>query len=64
MRTDIEKFVKMCEVSQIRTKNPDKNSEVKYIELRSKGKVSGWFGSSIRLFEWRKEILMRYGGPF
>ena len=32
MRTDVEKFVKMCEVCQIRTKNPDKNFEIKYIE--------------------------------
>ena len=32
MRTDVEKFVKMCEVCQIRTKTPDKKSEVKYIE--------------------------------
>ena len=32
MRTDVVKFVKMCEVCQIRTKNPDKKSEVKYIE--------------------------------
>ena len=32
MKTDVEKFVKMCEVCQIRTKYPDKKSEVKYIE--------------------------------
>ena len=64
MRTDIEKFVKMCEVCQFRTKNPEKKSEVKYIELRSKWKVSGWFGSTIKLFEWRKEVLMKYGEPF
>ena len=32
MKTDVEKLVKMCEVCQIRTKNPDKKSEVKYIE--------------------------------
>ena len=42
MRTDVEKFVKMCEVYQIRTKNPDKKICSKiHRELRSKGKISG-----------------------